>query len=134
MPAVTAAAVPDADLVVLALDPALLPALAIGQHAVAATMTRQQAHELLWALEATLGGDSQGTDDDASCGDPDCPGPHVCEVPTRLGCGDPDCPDAIHDPAEDGEPTGTVIDVTPAADGNECTISDCETCASQGPA
>lgn len=81
MIAAQVSSVPDYPLVFLSLDLALLSSVVVGQRVIVATMTNQQAHELFWALEATLGGDSQGTDDDNSCGDPDCPGPHICALP-----------------------------------------------------
>jgi len=74
----------------LTLDPALLDAVSITHRQLGGRMTLEQAFELLTALQAALGVEG-GTDDDADCGDPDCPGPHLCEQAPRPDCGDPDC-------------------------------------------
>lgn len=91
--------------VVVAFDPLVLDCT-ISATIVSARMTRQQAHELLWALETTLGGDREGTDDDV---------PQIAaEAPSlrTTGCGDDDCtcPEC---------PTGrtNTLDPTPCADG-----------------
>lgn len=63
MPAANAYAHPTSPVLIqVELNPLELDAIGITHRSITGTMTRKQAHELLWALEATLRGDSKGDD------------------------------------------------------------------------